>query len=95
MDYSLPGSSVRGILQAGILEWVAISSSRGSFQPGDQTRVSCVYWQADSSPVTHLGSPKRPPHPPKDPQKGLSHLEVSKPHSLSTGVCRHKEEAEL
>ena len=29
-DYSLPGSSVHGILQAGILEWVAISSCRGS-----------------------------------------------------------------
>ena len=95
MDYSLPGSSVRGILQAGILEWVAISSSRGFSQPRDQARVSCVYWQADSSPVTHLGSPKRPPPPPKDPQKGLSHLEVSKLHSLPAGVCGHKEEAEL
>ena len=30
MDYSMPGSSVRGILQARILEWVAISFSRGS-----------------------------------------------------------------
>ena len=30
MDYSLPGSSVHGILQARILEWVAMSSSRGS-----------------------------------------------------------------
>ena len=30
MNYSLPGSSVHGILQARILEWVAISSSRGS-----------------------------------------------------------------
>ena len=34
MDYSLPGSSVHGILQARILEWVAIPSSRGSFQSG-------------------------------------------------------------
>ena len=33
MDYSLPGSSVHGILQARILEWVAISFSRGSSQP--------------------------------------------------------------
>ena len=33
VDYSPPGSSVHGILQAGILEWGAISSSRGSFQP--------------------------------------------------------------
>ena len=43
MDYSLPGSSVCGIFQARILEWVAISSSKGSSQPRDQTRVSSVY----------------------------------------------------
>ena len=34
MDYSPSGSSVHGILQARILEWVVIPSSRGSFQPG-------------------------------------------------------------
>ena len=34
MDYSPPGFSGHGIFQAGILEWVAISSSRGSSQPG-------------------------------------------------------------
>ena len=42
MDSSPPGSSVSGILQARILKWVAISSSRGSSQPMDQTLVSCV-----------------------------------------------------
>ena len=42
MDYSSPGSSVHGILQARILEWTAISSSSGSSQPGDRTRVSCI-----------------------------------------------------
>ena len=42
MDYSTPGSSVRGIFQARILEWVTISSSRGSPWPRDQTRVSCI-----------------------------------------------------
>ena len=36
MDCSLPGSSIRGIFKAGVLEWVAISFSRGSFQPWDQ-----------------------------------------------------------
>ena len=40
MDRSLPGSSVRGIFQAKVLEWVAISSSRRSSQPRDQTWVS-------------------------------------------------------
>ena len=42
MDCSLPGSSVHGISQARILEWVAISSSRGSSGPRDRTCVSCV-----------------------------------------------------
>ena len=37
MDCSLPGSSVRGILKARMLEWVAVSSSRGSSPPRDQT----------------------------------------------------------
>ena len=41
MDRSLPGS-IHGILQARILEWVAICFSRGSFQPRDQTCVSCI-----------------------------------------------------
>ena len=39
---SLPSSSVHGILQARILEWVAISFSRGSSQPRDRTRVSHI-----------------------------------------------------
>ena len=42
MDCSPPGSSVHGILQARILEWVAMSSSRGSSQPRDQTQVSLI-----------------------------------------------------
>ena len=42
MDCSLPGSSVHGILQAKILEWVAISFSRGASQPRDQTWVSFI-----------------------------------------------------
>ena len=42
MDCSPPGSSVHGILQAKILEWVAISYSRGSSRPTDRTRVSCI-----------------------------------------------------
>ena len=42
VDCSLPGSSVHGILQARILEWVAISFSRGSSWPRDQTQVSCI-----------------------------------------------------
>ena len=42
MDCSPPGSSVYGILQARILEWVAMPSFRGSSQPRDQTQVSLI-----------------------------------------------------
>ena len=42
MDCSLPGSTLHGILQARVLEWVAISFSRGSSQPRDQTQVSRI-----------------------------------------------------
>ena len=42
MDCSLPGSSVNGISQASTLEWVAISFSRESSQPRDQTHGSCI-----------------------------------------------------
>ena len=48
MDCSPPGSSVHGIFQASILEWIAIPFSRGSSWPRDRTWVSC------KSSVTHL-----------------------------------------
>ena len=51
MDCSLPGSSIHGIFQTRILEWVAISSSRGSSRPKHRTCVSCLlHWQVDSLP---------------------------------------------
>jgi len=42
MNWGLPGSSVHGILQARILEWVAISFYRGSSWPRNRTQVSCT-----------------------------------------------------
>ena len=57
MDCSLPGSSVHGFLQARILEWVAISFSRGSFWPRIQTQISCnagrffTNWATRESPT--------------------------------------------
>ena len=42
VDCSLPGSSVHGIFQARILQWVTISFSRGSSRSRDQTQVSCI-----------------------------------------------------
>ena len=55
MDDSLPGSSVHGILQARILEWVAVSFSRGSSQPRDRAQVSPL--QVDSLLSELLGNP--------------------------------------
>ena len=42
IDCSMPGSSVSGISQARILEWVAISSSRGFSRLRDRTHISCI-----------------------------------------------------
>ena len=58
MDCSLPGSSVHGIFQAGILEWVAISSSRDLPDPGIES-VSLVSpaLQANSLLIEPLGKP--------------------------------------
>ena len=48
-QWSPPGFSVHGILQAKILEWVAVPFSRGSFQPRDGTQVSCIAGDSLSS----------------------------------------------
>ena len=57
-DCNPPGSSIHGILQASILEWVAMLSSRGSSQPRDRTCVSCLlYWQVGSIPLIPSGKP--------------------------------------
>ena len=55
MDGSLPGFSVHRDLQARLQEWVAISFSRGSAQPRDQTHISCSAGEA--LPLSHWGSP--------------------------------------
>ena len=57
MDCSAPGSSVHGIFQARILEWVAISYSRESFQPRIESgsRASPAL-QVDSVPLSHWGA---------------------------------------
>ena len=59
MECSQSDSSVHGILQARIMEWVAIPFSRGSSQPRDRTSisyVSCTGWQVLYH-YHHLGSP--------------------------------------
>ena len=57
MDWSLPGSSIHGIFQARVLEWVAISFSRGSSQPRDRTQVSRVVGRCFLYCLSHQGSP--------------------------------------
>ena len=55
VDCSPPGSSVHGILQARVLEWVASSSSRGSSRCGDWT-LHLLHWWMDALPLSHQGS---------------------------------------
>ena len=62
MDCSPPGSSVHGILQAWIQEWVAISLSRGSSQPRNQSWVSCFAggcFTAWATREVHVRLPRR------------------------------------
>ena len=60
VNYSPPGSTVHGILQARILEWVMMPSSRGSSRcRGDRTRVSCIdrrvlyHWVTKEATIAH------------------------------------------
>ena len=63
MDCSPPDSSVRGILQARILKWVAMPCFRGSSRPRDQTGISCFpHRQAGSLPLV-------------PPEKPINHLD--------------------
>ena len=57
MDCSPPGSSVPGIFQARKQEWVAISSSRGSSEPGNHTCVFCMV--GGFFTTEPLGKPKK------------------------------------
>ena len=56
MDCNRPGSSVHGILQARILEWVAMPFSRGSSQPKDQT-PGLLHCRQILYHLSHKGSP--------------------------------------
>ena len=78
VDCSLPGSSVHGIFQARILEWVAISFSRGSSRPRNRTRVSCIAGRHFYH-LSHLGS------------EGTDHRQKAKapgPHTRMAGNIR-------
>ena len=74
IDHSLPGFSVQDILQAKILEWVAMPSSRESSQPKDQTHISycLLHWQVSSLLLAQPGKPQ-----------ALSHLPLKVPYFFS------------
>ena len=60
MDHSLPDSSVCGILQARILEWVAMASPKGPRTQGSNLHLlHLLHWQAGSSPLVPLGNPNQ------------------------------------
>ena len=72
IDYSPLGSSVHGILQARIPEWIAMSFSRGSSQLRNRTHISCfLQWQADSLSLVPPGKPK-PQGMPGSPPSGVA-----------------------
>ena len=60
---SLSGSSVHGIFQARVLEWIAISFSGGSSQPRNRTRVSCIAGKCFTVWATREAKHARPPCP--------------------------------
>ena len=88
MDCSLPDSSVHGIFQARILQWVAISSSRGSSLPWDGTPVSCISCNAGRFflPLSHWGSPSGVQLHPNFCQSAL--VSLVKQHRLGGLKCQ-------
>ena len=74
-DYSLPGSSVHGDSPHKRLEWIAMSSSRGSFQPTDKTQVSLTaggfftVWATKKTQEYWIGKPI--PSPEDLPNSGI------------------------
>ena len=68
IDSSLPCSSIHGIFQARVLEWIAISFSRRPSWPGDRTRVSCILGRGFTVWATRkYVNPNLPVHPTSPP----------------------------
>ena len=77
--YILPGSPIHGILPARILKWVAISLSRGSSQPRDQTCVTCIAGRLLTIWATS-GSPRNKVH---NKSNALESCQNHRPHPSS------------
>ena len=90
MVCSLPRSSVHGDFQGRILEWVAISFSKGSSRSRDQTLVSCKSsaLQEGSLPLSHLGSQIWSYCPPPESNPAL--LEPQRPLVAGPMFSEHK-----
>ena len=84
VDCIPPGSSVRGILQARILDWAVISFFRGSARPRGRTHISCV-----AGGLLHCRWDSLPTEPPGKPRDlGFTRHKLKEP---STGCCfRHE-----
>ena len=101
MDCNPLGSSIHGIFQARVLEWVAISFSRGSSQPRDGTQVSCIAGRFFTSVTReaqclnralkkiHLPCqlPALTPSPPRCSPSPHSSPVLIAVHSLAAAVC--------
>ena len=85
MDCSLPGSSVHGVLQSRILEWIAIPFSRGSSQPRDQIQVSRITGRFFTTE-----SPEKPTLPCTKAQKTSLSILFTQHLSLSLPYMSHK-----
>ena len=72
----MPSSSVHGILQAGVLEWVVISFSRGSSRARDRTRVSCTAGRFFTNRAPGGAVVKNPPADAGDAGKASSILDL-------------------
>ena len=88
MDCSLPGSSVHGIFQARELEWVAISFSKGSSQPRDQTHVSCIASRRFYH-LSHQGSCGKETHLPMQEMKETQVGSLGWGDPLKKGTATH------
>ena len=97
MDWSPPGSSVQGTLQARILEWVAISFSRRSSQPRNQTQVSSIagrffsIWATREAPKYWSGQPIPSPGEPPDPGIKLGSPALQEDYLLAKLLGKPKE----
>ena len=71
MNYRPPGSSVHGILQARILEWVAISFFRGSFRSRNRTQASCTAGRVFTDWARREALPSKPPGKPLEKNRNV------------------------